>query len=221
MSLILQNLSEKLSKDLVGGQQTTDEIVTELVEEMQTSKALGRTDEDVTSNLVYRAKIIAANAGTRSPLGLKPSIILMPFRKEAKSAGPLQKIFRHDSNRSWETFKPEKEAVGWDFGELFNSIRGGYTESFRDSLLPIAINAKGKLLDSANELLRKAAQGGDISNPMIAKAAGKVRAQLNDIGQELVDSGYLKADELVENYMPRLWNRKTIKKNPEGFKGFS
>ena len=116
------------------------------------------------------------------------------------------------------TFKPEKEAVGWDFGELFNSIRGGYTETFRDALLPIAINAKGKLLDTANELLRKAAQGGDISNPMIAKAAGKVRAQLNDIGQELVDSGYLKADELVENYMPRLWNRRAIKKNPEEFK---
>jgi len=207
-------LAGRISKEVGGGQRTTDELSDELVSEYNTSKIFNSSDQQITNNLAHRAKIIVANMGARSPVGLKPSGILTPYRKASGRAAELQKILRYDSDRNW--IKPETEYARWDFGETFNAISGNYFVTFKEAIEPIALSAKGNLQGAANELLMRTVRGVSTGNKEIMKAAGGIRANLNRIGNDLVESGYLKEGELVDNYFPRLWNRKTIEKNRIG-----
>lgn len=146
----------------------------------------------------------------------KPSTYLDSFKDVSPTAAKLQQAFRYDQGRAWVNGLTEtkvKDVVQDDFFGVINRTAGDLTVRFKTLVEPLTFNRNGsRLAKDLNDALVTAIRTGDAEDPTIREAASGVRALLDDVKQQLVDRGLI-ADNDIQNYFPRLWDRQAITKN--------
>ena len=145
----------------------------------------------------------------------KPAALLNNF-KQSSVAQDLQRKFRYDAQRDW--FGPRKYDKQ-DFGEVFKETLGNSYVPFKMALEPIQSTMTGEISRDINTVLVAAVQGTitNSSSQTINTASKKIRTVLDDIGDELFESGAIK-NKVESNYFPRSWKREEIEKNADNFK---
>ncbi len=199
---------EELSSKVGGGTKTAEELQ-DVVDESTRTKD---------PNLFEETQRLLLKTGTS--LLLKPASYLnTPTLKGSATVKMLQSLFRYDVGKGAKG----GEKVGKDFNENYVSIQGSFLTPFKKLIDPLKstgfirgrFNFRDKVTD---DTIIKGLRGGDISkaDSQIQEATVGVRSILNVLGQELKKSGFI--EEVLPNYLPRMWSRKAIKNNERGFR---
>ena len=232
----IQKMADKISEEIGGGEETAGKLYTSFADTINQGKILQRSDDDIFSDLNYGAKVEASKLYTNPAfseftqskgfdklrkwtqpfLGWKPASVLNKYKGFSPKAGELQRSFRHDLNQKW--FERETEYSEWDFGEVFNATRGDYNFEFQQALQPLRSSMLGgKLQDDMEMEILEAVRGIPSKNKMINEAAAKIKTNFRRIGEDLVQSKAIDEEHLKNNYVPRIWDRKKIEADEEGF----
>lgn len=196
--------------DDVGGGEATKEEVTEII--MDAVKS-GATGEEIQNKVAFKMMQLSTGLTSKVFFG-KAAGILTPLVKYSTTADSLQKRLAHEFGKG---FTNQKERIGLDFSEVSNRLSGGFNERYLKAVQPLALNAiKGDLADTVQASLNRAIRGETSKNKEINTAAKQIKQLFNDIGTELLEAGVI--DKRVDNYIPRMWNRKAIEGNEEKFK---
>lgn len=144
----------------------------------------------------------------------KSAGILTPYTKFSKTAKTLQTRLSHEFA---ESFGKTKERIGMDFSEAAAAITGGFNTKYLEIVEPLALNSiKGNVSDEVNDVLNKAIRGDMKGAPAnIQKAAVEIRGLFKTIGDQLYSEGII--ENKLDNYIPRMWNRKAIEADQERF----
>ena len=137
--------------------------------------------------------------------------ILTPYAKFSSSAKELQKKLNYQFAIGYKT---TGELVQKDFSETATRITGSLNVKFLDDIEPIAMHSlSGEIEDGVNKLLNLAVRGQASGDKKIDLAAKKIQTAFKNIGRELKKEGLI--DHEVENYIPRMWDRKAIEQNQD------
>jgi GH24 family phage-related lysozyme (muramidase) len=196
--------------DDVGGGAATKEEVTEII--MDAVKS-GATGEEIKNKVAFKMMQLATGLTAKVFFG-KAAGLLTPLTKYSNTADSLQKRLAHEFSKGWGN---QKEKVGLDFSEVARRLTGDFNEKYLKAIEPLAIDkTKGELTDATLAALNRAIRGEVSGNKNIDLAAAKINQLFNDIGTQLVETKTI--DKKVENYIPRMWNRKAIEEDEDLFK---
>ena len=196
----------------VGGTETTKNSLRDAVR--QTIKEnQGASGIKVASELRYNTNRVLHGLIPKT-IG-KPAGIFNKYTEFSNTAKILQKKFRYDLGRK---LRGDRELEAPDFFEEMNFIRGDRITRLKTSLEPILINAKGAAYDDLNDSIVTILRGGEVPNASeeMLKATSEIRVMLDEIGEDLLGYGII--DEPLTNYFPRMWDRRAILKDIDGFK---
>jgi hypothetical protein len=198
----------KLVNDLGGGQATQDELIDAAIAAAQ------QESKDKVSS-VFMNKLYRMFANTTSGMfGGKASGVYSPYTAYSGAAKVLQQKFSREFAKNWRG--PQK-IIAEDFAEAQRKITGKYYVDFLNIVEPIAFNKlKGTLKDNVNADLSKAIRGGMTGNKTIDTTGLKIKQIYEELGDRLYEAGIIA--HKVEDYVPRMWNRKAIEKNSDKFK---
>ena len=148
--------------------------------------------------------------------GGKISTLLDPYAAKSKTVESIQKMFRYDQRRS---FLGERTKEEYDYSEILGDVFGENYIRYKQSMDPILVANYGWNRQKAYQQLSSAVRGKASGDEVIDTAAANIRKQLDDTAETLKSLGlYEEADLITDNYFPRVWDRKAIKKNKESFK---
>lgn len=206
---------DELVEELGGGEKTKAEIrdairlaisqeTTAAGVKNKTKQALYKTYADLSGNWFGKA------AG-----------ILSPYKDFSATARVLQAKLSHEFGTGVTDYSTK--VVEKDLGEVQRQVTGGFSDQFRAIVEDISLNsAKGTLAQDINDMLMLALRSNkevkfNNIDPQTAlninKAATRIRKLYREMGTSLKDIGVI--DDLVDNYIPRMWDRKAIEANPE------
>ena len=205
---------DKFVADIGGGEKTQAEIRAAI----RAAVAEETTAEGVKNRFKQEAyKTVSSLSGN---LFGKAAGVLSPYTALSGTAKILQSKFSHEFGISW---KRSTKIVEKDLGEVQREVTGRFNEKFRAIVEDISLHAaKGTLAEDVNDLLMIALRSNKPAtkngldtelNKSINKAAGEIRALYKEMGVGLNEIGVI--DKLVDNYIPRMWDRKSIEANPE------
>ncbi len=206
---------DELVEELGGGEKTKAEIkdairlaisqeTTAAGVKNKTKQAVYKTYSDLSGNWFGKA------AG-----------ILSPYKDFSATARVLQAKLSHEFGTGVTDYSTK--VVEKDLGEVQRQVTGGFSDQFRAIVEDISLNsAKGTLAQDINDMLMLALRSNkeikfNNIDPQTAlninKAATRIRKLYREMGTSLKDIGVI--DDLVDNYIPRMWDRKAIEANPE------
>ena len=202
-------------KDIGGGEKTKQEIR----DEIRAAISSETTAEGI-QNKTKQALFKAYSKLTGNFFG-KAAGVLSPYTNLSATARVLQVKLSHEFGIGTKDY-PSK-VVEKDLSEVQKQVTGGFSEKFRGIVEDISLHsAKGTLATDINDLLmltlrgNKAATSKTIDGDMasaINVAAGNIKKLYREMGTSLKDIGVI--DSLVDNYIPRMWDRKAIEANPK------
>ena len=194
-------------KESGGGTESAEEL-REAVYRAATS---GGTKEEIKNKVAYQVWKFGTDLNGKV-LG-KAAGVLTPLAKYSKTADSLQTRLVHEFAEDWGV---QKEIINRDFSEVAKAVTGKWNEKFYVAVDPLALNSiTGEVEDGINLALNKAIRGEASNNNKIDLAAEKIKILFKDIGEELYTKGII--ENKLENYIPRMWNRKAIEKDQAGF----
>ena len=202
-------------KDIGGGEKTKQEIR----DEIRAAISSETTAEGI-QNKTKQALFKAYSKLTGNFFG-KAAGVLSPYTNLSATARVLQVKLSHEFGIGTEDYA--SKVVEKDLSEVQKQVTGGFSEKFRGIVEDISLHsAKGTLATDINDLLMLALRGnkaetsktidGDLASA-INVAAGNIKKLYREMGTSLKDIGVI--DSLVDNYIPRMWDRKAIEANPE------
>ena len=191
---------KKLAKDSGGGKKTVEEIENIVIQSVERG-ATGKEIRSLASHGIWKGTtaLVAKTYG-------KASGLLTPYVKYSNDAKELQKKFNFQFGIGYKT---TKDIIGKDFSETAARITGDLNVKFMNNVEPIAMHQlTGEVEDSVNDALNLAVRGKASGIEEIDVAGKKIKATFKTIGGQLKKYGLIKHD--VENYFPRMWDRKAI-----------
>ena len=213
----LEKIAKKFSKEVGGGEQTKTEILSRI-----RALADSNVTDDVARNQLKQYLYETAANLTGSFFG-KHAGILSPHLKVSGTARELQEKLAHEF--AVKTNKADQKIVRQDLSEAQREITGKFNEKFRAIVDDLNLADKnGNLAEQINDALMLSLRSNrpikhdnldEITNEAINKAAIGVKDLYNEMGVSLKQIGVI--DKLVDNYVPRMWDRKAIENNESGF----
>jgi hypothetical protein len=213
----LEALADDFAKNLGGGEQTKKEILSRI-----RTLADANTTDDVARNQLKQYLYETAANLTGNFFG-KHSGILSPFLKVSGTARELQEKLAYEFGI--KTSKKEQKIVRQDLSEVQREVTGKFNERFRAIVDDLNLADKnGKLAEQINDALMISLRSNRPvrhevldaeTNKAVNAAAKGVKDLYNDMGVKLKEIGVI--DDLVDNYIPRMWDRKAIEDNQAGF----
>ena len=210
-SSISVNVS-KLTKELGGGEKTQEEILDIIRNAADGATTAESIKHEVMHGIYKKTSMISGQ------LFGKAAGAMSPMAKLSGTAKVLQAKFSHEFAIGW---KKSTEVVGKDLSENQREITGRFNERFRGIVEGISLHsAKGTMAEDVNNVLMLALRGDHAlakngldtaTNKAINDAAKEIKILYNDMGNQLQDIGVI--DKLVENYIPRMWDRSAIEAN--------
>jgi hypothetical protein len=151
----------------------------------------------------------------------KAAGVLSPYTNLSATAKILQAKLSHEFGIGTKDYA--SKVVGKDLSEVQRQVTGGFSDKFRAIVEDISLHsAKGTLATDINDLLMLALRGNEAipsknldknAAKAINTAAENIKKLYREMGTSLKDIGVI--DDLVDNYIPRMWDRKAIEANPE------
>tara|TARA_R110000737_G_scaffold330418_1_gene346077 strand:+ start:4861 stop:9348 length:4488 start_codon:yes stop_codon:yes gene_type:complete len=222
VSSLLENTSSsiylnvtKLTKQMGGGEQTKEELL-----DIIKNAADGATTAEAIKHKVMHG-IYKKSSMISGQLFGKAAGVLSPMAKLSGTAKVLQAKFSYEFGIDW--FKKSTKVVGKDLSENQREITGRFNERFRGIVEGISLHsAKGTMAEDINNVLMLSLRGNQAlanngldaaTNKAINGAAKEIKILYNDMGNQLQEIGVI--DKLVDNYIPRMWDRKAIEANQQ------
>ena len=191
---------KKLAKDSGGGEQTVEELKNIVIQSVERG-ATGKQIRSLASHGFWK--------GTTALVGKtygKASGLLTPYVKYTDKAKYLQEAFNYQFGIGYRT---TTENVAPDFSETAARITGGLNVEFMNSVEPVAMHQlTGEVEDSVNDALNLAVRGKASGIKEIDIAGKEIKNTFKKIGKQLKKYNLIRHD--VENYFPRMWDRKAI-----------
>ena len=211
----LDAAASKFADDLGGGEKTRDEILAAIRAASDSEDTVEGVRNRVQQSLYTIASDLSGNFYG------KAAGVLSPFTKLSGTAAQLQKKLSHEFGIK---FKVQDEVVPKDLSEVQRMVTGKFNDRFRAIVEDISIHAaKGTLAEDMNKALMLSVRSAKnivhdqfdpATNKAIRLAAKGVKDLYADMGVDLKKIGVI--DDLVDNYIPRMWNRSAIEKNQKG-----
>ena len=196
---------KKLAKDAGGGQQTVEEIENIVIQSVERG-ATGKEIRHLVSHGIWK--------GTTALIGKtygKAAGLLTPYVKYSNDAKTLQKVFNFQFGIGYRT---TKDIIGMDFSETAARITGDLNVEYFNNIEPIAMHQlTGEVEDNVNDALNLAVRGKSSGVGEIDTAGNQIRNTFKKVGKQLKKYGIIKHN--VENYFPRMWDRKAIEEGQE------
>ena len=206
----VDDIKEQLNlfvKDIGGGEDTAEELQTVVIGHLNS----GGTGNKIKNNIAFNLWKTATSL-TGKYLG-KSAGVLTPYTKYSKTAQTLQNRLSHEFA---EGLTKQKEIIGMDFSEAAAAYTGQFNTEYLKIIEPLALNTiKGNVSDAVSDKLNIAIRGGNSNDKDIQKAALGIQNLFKKIGHDLHKNGII--DKQVENYIPRMWNRKALENNADEF----
>lgn len=207
----------KLVDDLGGGEKTKKEIRSKI-------RALANGEETVEgARSKLKQTIYETAADLTGNMFGKAAGVLSPHLKLSGTARQLQERLSYEFGI--KTSVEAQQRVGQDLSEVQREINGHFNEKFRVIVDEVGLaNKDGSLSEAINDALmitlrsNKAVQHESLdsaTNRAVNKAAQATKELYNEMGVSLKQIGAI--DKLVDNYIPRLWDRKAIEDNQTDF----
>ena len=205
---------EKFVEDIGGGEKTKAEV--------RNAIRLAISQETTVDGVQNRIKqeTFKIYSNLSGNLFGKAAGVLSPLTKLSGTAKVLQAKLSYEFGVG---FKNTTKVLEKDLSEVQRQVTGGFNDQFMAIVEEISIHSsKGTLAKDTNDLLMLAIRsndgiGKDIVDgdtaKTINKAAKGIRKLYKDMGEDLQQIGVI--DRLVDNYIPRMWDRKAIEANPE------
>jgi len=213
----LEAMAADFAKNLGGGEQTKKEILSRI-----RTLADSNTTDDVARNELKQYLYETAANLTGNFFG-KHSGILSPHLKVSGTARELQEKLAYEF--AIKTKKADQKIVRQDLSEVQREVTGKFNERFRAIVDDLNLADKnGKLAEQINDALMISLRSNRPvrhevldaeTNKAVNAAAKGVKELYNDMGVTLKEIGVI--DDLVDNYVPRMWDRKAIEDNQAGF----
>jgi hypothetical protein len=214
----MESAAKKFADDLGGGEKTREEILRVI----RAAADSEETSEGVTNRVKQGLHTIASDLSGNF-FG-KAAGVLSPIVKLSGTAAQLQKKLSHEFGITSELLTPQQKVVEKDLSEVQREVTGKFNDRFRAIVEDISLHsAKGTLAENMNSALMLSVRsskpikhkGFDVAtNKAINKAAAGVKSLYSDMGVQLNKIKVI--DELVDNYIPRMWSRSAIEKNQKG-----
>ena len=211
----LNAAAKKFADDLGGGEQTQEEILRMI----RAASDAEDTAENVTSRVKQGLHTIASDLSGNF-FG-KAAGVLSPITNLSGTAAQLQKKLSHEFAIK---FKVQDTLVEKDLSEVQREVTGKFNDRFRAIVEDISLHsAKGTLAEDMNAALMLSVRSSKplkhknfdaTTNKAINSAAAGVKSLYADMGVQLQKIGVI--DQLVEDYVPRMWSRSAIEKNKKG-----
>ena len=199
---------KRLVADIGGGSQTEQEIIDAAI--AASRKETPEAKQNSFMNRIYR---LTAGA-TSSMFGGKAAGILSPYTKGSATARILQNKLSREFAKVW---RGPQGRIKEDLAEAQRTITGNLYEEYLSIVEPIALNKiNGKLKDNVNNALNLVIRGDISDNKQINNAGLRIRNLYRNLGDKLNAAGII--DHKVENYTPRMWNRKAIENDTVTFR---
>ena len=204
----------KFVSGLGGGEQTTKKVLSQ-IRAAANNETTGKGKRSAIRQVLYKT---AANL--TSDFYGKTAGVLTPFTAVSGTAQQLQKKMHSEFGTS---FKTQETVIDKDLFEVQREVTGRYNETFRGIVDELSLsNFNTKLADDVNAALSLSLRStkpikhegfDDSMNKTINRAATQVRELYQEMGTRLKDIGTIK--QLNENYVPRMWSRSAIEKDPK------
>lgn len=207
----------KLVDDLGGGEKTKGEILSKI-------RALANGEETVEGARNQLKQTIYETAAdlTGNMFG-KAAGVLSPHLKLSGTARQLQERLSYEFGIKGDI--DAQKRVGQDLSEVQREVNGHFNEKFRVIVDEVGLaNKDGSLSQAINDALmitlrsNRAVQHEGLdsaTNRAVNKAAQATKELYNEMGVSLKQIGAI--DKLVDNYIPRMWDRKAIEDNQTDF----
>lgn len=204
----INKAADDFVEEVGGGAATKEEFKTVVIGALKS----GATGEVIKNKIAFGIWKVATDL-TGNMFG-KSAGVLTPYTKFSKTAKTLQTRLSHEFA---ESFSKTKERIGMDFSEAAAAITGGFNTKYLEIVEPLALNSiKGDVSDEVNDVLNKAIRGDMKGAPAnIQKAAVEIQGLFKTIGDQLYSEGII--ENKLDNYIPRMWNRKAIEADQEKF----
>ena len=204
----IDNVVNDFVDDIGGGDVTKEEFKSVVTGALKS----GATGKFIKNKLAFSVWQFATDL-TGNFFG-KSAGILTPYTKYSNTAKTLQTRFSHEFA---EGFGKTKERIGMDLSEAQARYTGGFTTQYLKIVEPLSLNSiKGNVSDEVNDLLNQAIRGNFKGVPKEIGIAGKkIQGLFKTIGDQLYSEGVIA--NKIDNYIPRMWDRKAIDRNPDAF----
>jgi len=217
-------LARGLSNNVGGGQRTSD-VLADAIAESNATQGISNSAREKT--ILSRALSQASKFNAKFLTG-KVAGVLDPYVRQAPNViGALQKRVTSSLSNSWNRGEGIVRNTN-DYGTVFDREFGRLGQPFKAIYEPVLKLAKGELRDNIDTLLSNAIRTG--STKELGEATSHLdkevrkslldivtfsRTQLNELGTELQGRGFV--NNLVDNYLPRLWKRSEIEADEDNF----
>ena len=211
----LDAAASKFADDLGGGEKTREEILAAIRAASDAEDTVDGVKNRLQQSLYTIASDLSGNFYG------KAAGVLSPFTKLSGTAAQLQKKLSHEFGIK---YKVQDKVVEKDLSEVQREVTGKFNDRFRAIVEDISLHAaKGTLAEDMNKALMLSVrstknivhdQFDAATNKAIRLAAKGVKDLYSDMGVDLKKIGVI--DDLVDNYVPRMWNRSAIENNKKG-----
>lgn len=211
----LNAAAKKFADDLGGGEKTREEILRVI----RAAADAEETAEGVSNRVKQGLHTIASDLSGNF-FG-KAAGVLSPITNLSGTAAQLQKKLSYEFGIK---YKLQDTVVEKDLSEVQREVTGKFNDRFRAIVEDISMHsAKGTLAEEMNAALMLSVRSSkplkhksfdEATNKAINTAAKGVKSLYADMGVQLKKIGVI--DELVDNYVPRMWSRSAIEKNKKG-----
>jgi len=218
------DIAEDLAAKTGGGQRTS-EVLTDAINEANATRGITNTARE--SSILRRTLHLASSLNARYLTGKITGI----FNKYEDFGPNVVKAFKESitsgSALSWRRGSQIRRDTD-DFSTVFNEEFGKLTHAWGAIYSPIQTKALGKFKEELDTLLSNAIRTNDMkalsgATRHLSKDARRhlfnivkfSRNQLKEIGDEVQGKGLV--NNLIDNYLPRLWKRSEIENNRERF----
>jgi len=217
-------LSGKLAGDMGGGQRTSD-VLADAIAEANATRGISTSakESSILSTALNKASRLNAKYGTGKVAG-----ILDPYVNFGPNViGSFQQKITSSLSNSWKRGEAVIRDTN-DYGTVFDREFGRLAAPFKDIYEPVLLLAKGSYKEEVDLLLSNAIRTGDMrglskATQHLSKDARKglvnivdfSRKQLKELGDELQGRGFV--NNLIDNYLPRLWKRSEIEADKDNF----
>ena len=207
----------KLVDDLGGGEKTKKEILSKI-------RALSNGEETVEGARNQLKQTIYETAAdlTGNMFG-KAAGVLSPHLRLSGTARQLQERLSYEFGIKTSVNKQQR--ISQDLSEVQREVNGHFNEKFRVIVDELGLaNKDGSLSESINDALMITLRSNksvthegldSATNRAVNKAAQATKELYNEMGVSLKQVGAI--DKLVDNYIPRMWDRKAIEDNQTEF----
>lgn len=198
----------------VGGGEATKEEVVDAVSSIMSDAKLNPVEKQ--NKITFYLTKLGTDISGKYIAG-KSAGILTPYVKASPTARRLRSLLAHEFDESFKPLTPQQDQIGLDLFEVATRYTGAVNERFMRIIEPLALNKiKGTMQDSVIVDLNKAIRGGVSEDANINQVAREIQDLFKEMGEVLEAEGLI--DEQVENYIPRMWNKKAIVNNKLKFK---